>query len=1848
MENIFNRLQFVRGINPNNESGVFETREDAVSYVINKHLVERPALAGEPIFLLYESDDAAKGPNVILAIGSVGNGTANQANRTFFIDTQKTEEEIAELDEKIEEAIKSLTLIPLESDTIKLNTEKTEEGTLISGDVKVADYRIVSGKVNENIIEVEGNKGIYAFVDMDYDPETFIITFTVNGTTKEFQLPKDQHVESGWYDPKEESIFVKLADGTKVKILVTKLIEEWTVLPDGQTINEYNVSGTTVKYTPIVFAKTHVGASATEHEGIYDWQDVLEADIRVADHISDNILHKDRTGRYLYVKGTADNIIYQPGVTVKDAIDGIDTRVSTSTGNLIYKRADGIYATAMLDYNTAENRIIYRYSEGNTGELKEISFQLNSVKLLEDITYDSTREVIVIRYIDAQGEYQRVEIPAADIIEEWIVNNEAHNIELNKYRSEGQGKDVLTADAKIHSGNNNILEDLNHELYVNGIADNIKYDVTGATTVKDVLDNLSATTDALDEKIDQEIADREASDERFENLIGTGFTTDPHDNITYKFESLSAKVDSEIERATSAETELSEKLDAEIERSTEKDTEHDTAIETINNTIGTGFTDDPHENVTYKFETLSAKVDTESERLTSEIERSTEKDTEHDEAIQRIDYEIGSGFSITNTVRDEINNINDTIEELSANTEGRLQSVVNEDHSINVDNTDPVNPVISVNLSEEVEDGKPNIIKLNTDGLYAGVDLEYVFDGSSNQLIFRTTNETKVFELKTNSVVDKIYYDPTREAIIVEYTVNGHRMPDVVIPVGDLINEWRVWDGHEGAVQLSKTRVASGSSEQDVLYAEVVISDHDDNIIVNDSGALYVSGSGITANATEIELLKDRMDIAEADINTLQDGLDAEIARATAAEEDLREDLDEEIARSTAKDAELEEKIDNEIARSTSADTALQNALNEEIVRATSAETALQTAINDEVTRATNEESRIETKLDNEIARSTEKDTELETALNNEIARSTSADTALQNALNEEIVRAMSAETEISSELNAEITRATNKENELETAINNEVARATSVEDGLRSDLNAEIERSINKDNELETAINNEVVRAMSAETALQTAIDNEATTRQTEDTRIETKLDNEIARATSADTELQTAINDVTSNLTNEIARATSAETAIRNALLEEVERATIAENNIENDLALEAARAAAAEAALQVAIDTETANRIHGDEDLQLAIDTEATRATNAESALQTAINNEVTRATNAESALQTAITNETLRANSADTQLYQSIADETAARISADADLQSQVNQETSRAQVAETTISERLGAEINRSTLEDQAIRDLLSAETAARQEGDEELEEAIRNATLTFDDTTSIDFTKTTGNVVTADVKLQEGDNIIKLGQGLYASVHLSYDPGTNKIKLVTSNGDDEEIQLVGASLLEDLYYDPVNKELVITYKDATGEEHTVRFGVSELFNEWSVNNPSEKSAVELTKTPATEPGGEDKLSGRVLITDDRDGDGKPDEGSDNLIEIRNNGLYVNGSAFSAATATTECVQTELKAVENAIFGRTADDCGDGFTYTPPMGSVYINSATTINNATYILDQAINNLSSYTVNVEETVETLSGDVDCLRSELDITQENVLGMAVPNCGLKGDGTPFTYQPNQGTNYIFSSTSFNNTDIILDRELKAANDNITNISGDINTVSGDVINNYAELQCLENGVGFGTGTCEYTPDVSACFISGASSLMDADKILDREICQLAEDIENLFIGTDTVSTHMYAETEHNNRYLKTDVRLSRGNTQPCQEDADVMITDLSDEDFSDTNALRIVDVTGLGYRIDACYNGVFLSNRWSCGEYTENGEGTPGNKYQIDDSASASNIDYMNNVR
>ena len=1497
--NTINRLQL------RHHTPIFETREAAIEYIYSQIRFADEGLAfedksygfsllGEPTVLLYknvtEADPTGENdPHLIFAIGSATNeGTQYNDNRFCIIDIDKTEKEIEDLWEELEKAIKSLSIFTRDTNTLKLYSEKTEDGTIISGDVVVATSQIFDDARKPNII-LSTDDGLFTYVNMEYDKDNDLLTFTVNGETKQW-LINNNYLVGGWYSKKDESLHLKSKDDSEIVISLENLIDEWGV--EGEASN-----------TPIVLTREEVGyGDDSLHNHVEPWQDVLKADVRLADRRY-NILKKTSDGRYLYVDGLANNItFFKDGeeMTVQEALANATKGVSNDSTNIIYEKADGFYATAMLKYINKENKLVFTTSNVTGGTTTE-EIKLNSVEAFKKIVYDPVTEALIIMYVDGNGDIQECDVPIGQMMQdwEWDIVNDGHNVKLHKQRVVG-GNDKVSADAAIYDDPDNILVDKNHELFVKGTADNIRYGRDG--NVSDELDKLNANDADINARLNE---------------------------TSGKVDTLRVEFDAEVERATSEEQRIEDKLNNEITRSKEKDAEHDSKISTIEQTIGDGFSIDGHETITYKFNELSAKTNTISAKtetidanlglLSAKTEAEIVRAKSEEQRIEKkFDDALGEGFDIRNTVRDEFDRekservgedarLQAEIDALSADTNGKLIDVINLDHSIDVDKTDPVKPVISVNLSDEQIENMPNVIKLNNDGLYAGVDLDYYFESgtSKNVLVFKTTNGTKTFDLKTNSVVDKIYYDPTREAIIIEYTVDGKRMPDVVVPVHDLINEWRVSEDTNGAIKLSKYR-ESGAT-QDVLYAESIISDHEDNILINDNGTLYVSGAQIEQNKADIAALGDRMDAAEADIDALEDGLAAEIARATGEEQRIEEKLDREISRATTEDNKLWESLRAEIARSTDKDNEHDGQISDEIQRANNAEHALHDEIVEETTARISGDTALNTKIDNEITNRTNEDLRLEGLIHTEEDRAKTAESAITHALEVEKLDRQ------------------NGDNTLNQKIDKEISRVTS--EGAR------IEREL------------------------------------------KTKIDNEISRATAKDNEHDEQISD-------EIKRANDAENALHDEIVKE------------------------------------TTARISGDTELNTKINSEITRATKAESSLTDAINNEASRAATKE--------------------------------------------------------------------------------AELVAR--------------------------------------------------------VRLDYNAASNQLILEKENGSGttsyDTVTLNAGSIIQSIEYDSHTKELVIKYEKTSepGVQYETRVNVEDLFNPWLPNNPSDKSAIELTLTRGTGPLGEDQLSSKVLITDDHDGDGKPDEGSDNVIEIRNNGLYVNGSAISGAVKTAECAKNELRAVEKAVIGHIiAEECGSGYTYEANQFGTYINSATSFASADFILDQNLKR-------VEDKVDSVSGDTECIDNKANKLYQLLYGTTAPTMPNCGSGV--TYQPYVG----------------------------------------------------------------------ACVISGASSFMEADQMLNDQICA----IMGMWVSGETCTTKSEWVDDGTNKKMIVDVKLSRGNGEGDKfvEDEEIIIDNLSGDyidptstEFTDTNALRIVCLTdggGVVPSIDTPQNGIYLSNVWDCGLY------------------------------
>ena len=588
MGNYKNRLQFVH----HNE--LFSTREDAMNYVNGQLIqIDRPALYAEPMVLKY-GDEAE--PNIILAIGSRGNGEdMSTSNRVFFIDLANIEESIEKLKEQVDKNIEDeenirdfvsaiiascglnedgtyskdldddilksaenlkiadallssalqdeiarakaeemkLILNPQESDTISFGLDKQESGTSLTADVKLAEKKTLDN-VNWSNIIVKDESGLFANVDVKYEEDQLVVT--INGETKAYDLPKETYIESGYYDKETESIILELNNGGEVYVEMTDLIEEWGV--------------SSIQTSPIMLKKEHVRYDSQLHDEPL-WRDVLSADVRLKDgdnNILEKVLVSDEDGTFaLYVNGVASNIKCRVGATettVQDALDNIKHPISTNDNNIIVERVDGLYATVALNYDKASNVLTF-----DDGIHPSKSIELNSASVLEKAYYENGE--LVLRFRMTDNTTNEVKIPISEIVKDFDFDNDNSTVKLERNQKNGQY--YMSANVNVLDDADNILQKNNSALYVKGIASNIKY--KSEVSVADELDKLNGHEDvegSIKYEVAKEKAERFSEDEKLSEIIASTQT---------ELDALEDVVNEEITRSENVDAENKKSID---------------------------------------------------------------------------------------------------------------------------------------------------------------------------------------------------------------------------------------------------------------------------------------------------------------------------------------------------------------------------------------------------------------------------------------------------------------------------------------------------------------------------------------------------------------------------------------------------------------------------------------------------------------------------------------------------------------------------------------------------------------------------------------------------------------------------------------------------------------------------------------------------------------------------------------------------------------------------------------------------------------------------------------------------------------------------------------------------------------------------------------------------------------------------------------------------------------------------------------------------------------------------------------------------------------------------------------
>ncbi len=432
------RLQFVHC------ETLFKTREDAIAYVNGDTItINRPALYAEPMVLKYGD---AEDPNIMLAIGSVGDGvTQSLKNKVFFIDiadlnesdeliSRKLEEEIARA--KSEEArIESKNTLHInKTNSITHEVVREDEGVTLSSNVNLAKQYFYDGKILSNNMILDTENGLWASFEVKEGNNT--IEFKVNGVVTE--IP-NVRLENGEYSKEKEAFILKMSDGKEIEVSAEDLIGEWGVLSENE------------QKTPVVLKKTNKSYDDSVRDKSF--QDILSAELRISE-------------------------------------SPLNTLTLDDTYGLLVKKST-------LRYDNSKNELVF-----NNG-LKEEVIALNSGAILNKAYYESSSNALVLVFKLENNETEEIKIPVSDFAVKINTLNVGRNVTLVASYDTKTNTHNLSADVNISNVANNILKTDGNSLYVLGTSDNIKH---GNSTVFSELNDLLVKNNALEVKLNEEIA----------------------------------------------------------------------------------------------------------------------------------------------------------------------------------------------------------------------------------------------------------------------------------------------------------------------------------------------------------------------------------------------------------------------------------------------------------------------------------------------------------------------------------------------------------------------------------------------------------------------------------------------------------------------------------------------------------------------------------------------------------------------------------------------------------------------------------------------------------------------------------------------------------------------------------------------------------------------------------------------------------------------------------------------------------------------------------------------------------------------------------------------------------------------------------------------------------------------------------------------------------------------------------------------------------------------------------------------------------------------------------------------
>lgn len=131
---------------------------------------------------------------------------------------------------------------------------------------------------------------------------------------------------------------------------------------------------------------------------------------------------------------------------------------------------------SILDLSEAFVKLKEEFEQGSVGALEG---------LIDEAYYDADLESLILVFALDNGKTRKLSIPFTNLIREWEVDNHHSSKVVELYREEvySGGADKLSADVRISTRVDNILEKDGNTLYVQGTTDNIDHNGTALNVV---------------------------------------------------------------------------------------------------------------------------------------------------------------------------------------------------------------------------------------------------------------------------------------------------------------------------------------------------------------------------------------------------------------------------------------------------------------------------------------------------------------------------------------------------------------------------------------------------------------------------------------------------------------------------------------------------------------------------------------------------------------------------------------------------------------------------------------------------------------------------------------------------------------------------------------------------------------------------------------------------------------------------------------------------------------------------------------------------------------------------------------------------------------------------------------------------------------------------------------------------------------------------------------------------------------------------------------------------------------------------------------------------------------------